>query len=146
MSAGPIDPTDVLAVILMIIHAMRRSDIRATDFRAFPDIPPAVFESWKTAALAPKNLAVNACFAKFMLNSIWFFGFRRVVPPRPLAAVGALLFFGWVIALVIAWRRGRKVARAAQRLGIVIGRRLDGPRGPSAGVSSSSSDSEGSSP
>jgi hypothetical protein len=119
-----IDPTDVVAVVLMAIFSMRRMDIRATDVRAFPGVSLAAFDDWKRRALAARAITINACFAKFALNSIWFFGFRNVVPRRLLMAGGIVLFVGWIAALMYAWWRFSQAKADGTRLGIVIGRRI----------------------
>ena len=125
MKPGPtIDPTDILAIVLMAIFSMRRMDVRATDFRAFPHLVREAFDGWKARALGAKDLQVNACFAKFAINSVWFFGFRNRVAPRLLMAVGALLFFGWIAALLWGGGAPRMHRERHERLGIVLGRRL----------------------
>src|SRR5581483_8481903 len=77
-----IDPTDILALVLMGLFAMRRINIRGTDARAFPEVPPEAFRAWQTRADRAKGVAIHTCFAKFATNSIWFFVFgRRVILP-----------------------------------------------------------------
>jgi len=119
-----LDPTDILAIVLMAIFSMRRAEIRMTDARAFPNVPPPVFEAWKRRALGAKSVSINACFAKFALNSAWYFGFRTRVPPLVLVRGGLLVFFGWIVALLVAWLLSSRAAEEARRLGIVVGRKL----------------------
>ncbi|HVW24587.1 MAG TPA: hypothetical protein VHC69_04425 [Polyangiaceae bacterium] len=122
----PIDPTDILALVLMGMFAMRRINIRGTDARAFPSVPSAAFELWQTRADRAKGIAIHACFAKFVLNSIWFFVFgRRVILPV-LATGGWILFLGWVAAMMYAWWRASSAQSLAEALGIVPGTRFAG--------------------
>jgi len=118
------DPTDIIALVLMAMFAMRRVEVRSTDPRAFPSVSPADFDAWKAAALHARNVSVNACFFKLFVNTVWFFGFRNHVVPKVLQTGGALIFFGWIAALVYAWWRASTARGRAEVLGIVIGRRL----------------------
>jgi hypothetical protein len=119
-----IDPTDIVALVLMALFAMRRIEVRSTDPRAFPDVPAAEFEAWKARALRAPTLAVNACFAKFFLNTVWFYGMRSHVPARALVTFGAVLFFGWIATLAYAFWLSSGAKAMAKRLGIVVGRRM----------------------
>lgn len=129
MNAG-IDPTDILALVLMAIFAMRRMDVRATDPRCFPGVSRSDFDTWKGEALRARSLSINACFAKFVLNNIWFFGFRHRVITPVLATGGWIVFLGWVFAMSYAWWLSSSAKSKAERLGIVVGRRIiEEPRG-----------------
>ena len=119
-----IDPTDIVALVLMALFAMRRIEIRTTDPRAFPDVPAAEFEAWKARALRGPSVSVNACFAKFFLNNVWFYGMRSQVPAKVLVAFGAVLFFGWIATLAYAFWLSSGAKAMAKRLGIVVGRRI----------------------
>jgi hypothetical protein len=122
----PIDPTDILALVLMALFAMRRINIRGTDARAFPAVPKGAFEAWQFRADRAKSIAIHACFGKFVLNSIWFFVFgRRVILPV-LATGGWLIFLGWVAVLMYAWWLASSAQSLAEAVGIAPGRRLVG--------------------
>ena len=118
------DPTDILALVLMAIFSVRRSEAKATEARAFPDVPPAAFEAWKSLVLRSRGLVAHASLAKVALNSGWYFLFRDRVPPKVLATVGLLLFLAWAAALIVALWLGLRAGRMASRFGIVEGRRL----------------------
>lgn len=120
----PIDPTDILVLVLMGLFAMRRINIRGTDARAFPGVPAEAFEVWQARADRAKSIAIHVCFAKFALNSIWFFVFgRRVILPV-LATGGWLIFLGWVAGMMYAWWRASSAQSLAEALGIVPGKRF----------------------
>jgi hypothetical protein len=122
----PIDPTDILALVLMGLFAMRRINIRGTDARAFPGVPSGAFQAWQARADRAKGIAIHACFAKFALNSIWFFVFgRRVILPV-LATGGWLIFLGWVAVLMYAWWLASSAHSLAEALGITPGKRFVG--------------------
>lgn len=119
-----IDPTDILALVLMAIFAMRRMDVRATDPRCFPSVPREAFEAWKGEALRARALAINACFAKFATNNLWYFVFRHRVIPPVLATGGWVVFLGWIFGMSYIWWLSSQAKSKAERLGIVVGRRL----------------------
>jgi hypothetical protein len=119
-----IDPTDILALVLMAIFAMRRMDVRATDPRCFPRVSRSDFDAWKEEALRARTLSINACFAKFAANNVWYFGFRHRVIPPVLASGGWIVFLGWVFGMTYIWWLSSGAKSKAERLGIVVGRRI----------------------
>jgi hypothetical protein len=125
-----VDPTDIAALVVMALFAIRRMEVRTTDPRAFPDVKRADFDAWKARALHARNVQVNACFGKFFLNNAWFYGMRSLVSARLLVAGGAVLFFAWLALLAYAWWVSSHANTRAKRLGIVVGRRMvEVPRG-----------------
>ena len=128
MKPGLIDPTDVLALVFMAVFSMRRINVRATESRAFPQVPIGAFEAWKAHAIRARSLSIHACFLKFALNSVWLYGFGpRVIPPV-LVTGGWLIFLGWIAAMMYAWWRASAAQAEADRLGIVAGMRAAPPR------------------
>ena len=119
-----VDPTDLGALILMALYAIRRMEIRSTDARAFPDVPAADFEAWKSKALHGRSVAVNASFAKFFLNNLAYYGLRSFVPAEIIWKIGPALLVGWLVALGYAYYVSASAAAMAKRLGIVIGRHV----------------------
>jgi hypothetical protein len=114
----------------MALLSIRRVELKATDARAFPGVARADFDGWFSAALHAKNLSVNACFFKFVLNNAWFYACRTRVSPRTLVAGGAAIFFGWLGLLAYSFWLSSRAKRRAEGLGIVVGRRLvEGPDG-----------------
>jgi hypothetical protein len=123
-----IDPTDVIALVLMALLSIRRVELKGTEARAFPGVAQTDFDGWFSAAVHARSLSINACFLKFVLNNAWFYAFRNRVSPRTLASGGAAVFFGWLILLGYSFWLSSRAKRRADALGIVIGRRLvEGP-------------------
>jgi hypothetical protein len=123
MKPGLIDPTDVLALVLMAVFSMRRINVRGTEAAAFPQVPIGAFEAWKAHALRARSVSIHACFLKFALNSVWLFGFGpRVIPPV-LVTGGWLIFLGWIAAMMYAWWLASAAQAEADHLGIVAGMR-----------------------
>ncbi|HEX7669143.1 MAG TPA: hypothetical protein VF395_06160 [Polyangiaceae bacterium] len=119
-----IDPTDVVALVLMALLSMRRIELKGTDARAFPRVDRAAFDRWFSAAVSAKNLSVNACFLKFVLNSAWFYGFRGRLPAALLSKGGVAIFFGWLALLAYSFFLSSRAKRQGDALGIVVGRRI----------------------
>lgn len=133
MKPGLIDPTDVLALVLMAIFSIRRINVRATEAGAFPQVPIGAFEAWKAHADKARSVSIHACFLKFALNSVWLFGFGpRVIPPV-LATGGWVIFLGWIAAMMYGWWLASSAQAEADHLGIVVGvRRTPGSAGEGA--------------
>ena len=122
-----IDRSDILVLVIMALFTLKRMDVRSTDPRSFPGVPAAEFDAWKALALRSRSISVNACFAKFALNSVWFYGFgARVIPPV-LATGGWVIFLGWIFAMTYAWYLASTAEGEAERLGIIVGKRFAQP-------------------
>jgi hypothetical protein len=127
MSSGfTIDRSDVLVLVIMALFTLKRIDVRATEPSAFPGVPGPEFDAWKALALRSRSFSINACFLKFALNSVWFYGFGPHVIPPVLATGGWLIFLGWIFAMTYAWWLASMAEGQAARLGIVAGRRPPG--------------------
>ena len=127
---GPVDITDILALVVLVLASMRRLNVKIAEAADYPHVSERAFLQWKERALAAYGLVVQASFLKVVLNTIWYYGARTLVPPPALAIGGALLFVGWVIALTMAWRRATAARIRQAELGIVLRGRTDQPAGP----------------
>ena len=119
-----IDPTDVIALVLMALLSIRRVELRGTDPRAFPRVDRALFDRWFSSALGARNLSVNACFLKFVLNNAWFYGLRGRVSAPLLSRGGVAIFFGWLLLLAYSFVLSSRAKWQGDALGIVVGRRI----------------------
>jgi hypothetical protein len=129
------DPTDLVAIVLLVIFSLRRLDVKATDPRAFPTVTAANFDQWRARALRCKSIAINACFLKVAANLAWFYFARAHVPRSVLAVGGFTIFAGWVLALTYAWWLSSSTKMLAAQLGIVVGKRVTTGTGSSSGAS-----------
>lgn len=121
------DPTDILALVLMALFVVRRMEIRGTEGEAFRRVPPSEFAAWQSMAIRARSVAVNACFLKVFLNVIWYFALRRQTGSHLLQIGGLLIFVGWIAGLIGSSWLSYRARKVADRLGIVIGRRLSAP-------------------
>jgi hypothetical protein len=127
---GPVDLTDILALVVVVLASLRRLDVKVAQHVDHPRVPGPAFDAWRQAALGAYSLAIHASLLKVILNNLWFYVGRRFVPHPLLAAGGATLFIAWVVALTIAWRRATTARLRQAELGIVMRGRRDAPRGP----------------
>lgn len=119
----PIDPTDIIALVVLVIASLRRLDVKVTERAAFPAVGDDAFRTWRERAEGAYALVVRASMLKIFLNNLWFFGMRRAIAPQLLAVGGALIFIGWVVAVTVAWRRSSSARRRQAELGIVLRRK-----------------------
>ncbi|HEX4478954.1 MAG TPA: hypothetical protein VH142_27915 [Polyangiaceae bacterium] len=124
MSSALVDPTDILALVIMMIFSLQRLEIKSTEGRAFPAVPLPAFERWRDLAVRAKNIAIVACILKFVLNWSWFFGFRSRVAPGVLRAGGLIMFLSWIGVLSYSLWLSSTARNQSRRFGIVVGRRL----------------------
>jgi hypothetical protein len=117
---GPIDITDILALVVLVLASMRRFSVRVAEAESYPHLPVATFDAWRNGAMAAYGLAVQASFLKFSLNTVWYYGGRHWVPTPVLAMGGAILFVAWAVALTVAWRRSTTSRLQQAALGIVL--------------------------
>lgn len=99
---SPIDMLDILAVILGIIYSLRRQWVARRDVEDFPGVEEALFTRWKAAARKAYALLANACFAKLILDLLWFYGGPRLgVAGEVQRYVAMSIDVSWLVAL--AW-------------------------------------------
>lgn len=111
----------------MALFVVRRMDVRATEAEAFPRVPPSDFSAWQSMAVRARSVAVNACFLKVFLNVIWYFALRNHTSSRLLQVGGVTIFVGWIAGMIWSSWLSFRARAVADRLGIVIGRRLAAP-------------------
>lgn len=109
---------DILAALIMSLIMMRRLEVLSVQASENPNVPPEDLDKWRSMALAGYNLGALACLAKVVLNVAWFWLWRSYENPWPLRLGGLAFFLGWVVALVVAWRRTTEARGLRQRLGI----------------------------
>lgn len=95
---------DIFAALFLSLIMFRRLEVLTIHADDNPHVPPAQFAAWRAMALKGYRVGAIACAAKVVLNQGWFHLFKdgsAVV----LAVGGFLIFAGWVVTLVWAWRR-----------------------------------------
>jgi hypothetical protein len=124
---------DIFAAFMSVLIMMRRIEIKAADATQNPSVPAERFEAWKALALRAHNQGAIACFAKVVLSQACYqlgMNLRVDVFWRPILGelrvfqLGAfLIFVGWTIALIWAWKIGTDARHMRLSLGIQLRRR-----------------------
>lgn len=115
-------PLDIIAVLLGIFLALRRSDIRAEDPTAHPGVSAPDFERWRTLAIAAYTLGTRACFAKVLVDFAFLALLRRITLELGLQrTLGVSLDLAWVVAMVTVWVLARRARRFGESVGIQLG-------------------------
>ena len=118
---SPLDPTDLLAVIILAFVSMRRLSVKVMEAESYPHVPRREFTQWREQTLKAHAIVALACLLKVVVNNAWYFGARGRVSPPVLASVGIVLFLLWAVALIVGWYRAARASQRRAELGILPG-------------------------
>lgn len=93
---------DIVAALILTLCMMRRLEVLGAGYEQNAHVRQADFEAWRDGSIAAYNLCAIACVVKVLLSAGWFI---LAAPPPWLQIGGAAIFVGWVVAMVVAWRR-----------------------------------------
>lgn len=115
-------PFDIVAILVGIFLALRKSDVRAEDHGRHPQVALADFDRWRERALRAYTIGIRACFLKVVAD----FAFLALLQRYPFElTLQRSLGFGldslWVIALSACWIASRRARRLADQLGMDLG-------------------------
>jgi hypothetical protein len=116
-------PFDIVAILLGIFLALRKSDVRAEDHARHPRVALADFDRWREAAIRGYTIGIRVCFAKVLLD----FGFLAVLQHFAMdlglqRGIGVSLDLMWIAGLVACWVSSRRAQRLAERSGVDLTR------------------------
>jgi hypothetical protein len=112
-------PLDLIAVLLGIFLAIRKSDIRAEDRARHPRVRPEDFALWQSRAVAAYTLGIRACFLKVLTDFAFLAVLRRVSLDLWLQrTLGVTLDLAWILAMIACWLLARRARRFARTAGI----------------------------
>ena len=121
-------PFDIVAILLGIFLALRKSDVRAEDSGRHPRVALADFDRWRNAALSAYSLGTFACFAKVIVDFGFLALLQHFAMQLPLQrGIGVSLDVLWMGALFACWLRARRARRLAEDLGIDLARSAPPP-------------------
>lgn len=121
---------DVLAALILSLAMMRRIEVRTAKAERYPEVPVESFEAWRRRALRAYDLVAAASLLKVALNVGWYSLATKLRVGTPwLQLPGLLIFLGWIIAMVVAWKLGTDARHERLRLGIDLKRRASSARG-----------------
>jgi hypothetical protein len=115
-------PFDIIAILLGIFLALRKSDVRAEDSGRHGRVAIADFDRWRNEAMRAYSIGIRACFAKVLAD----FSFLAFLQHYPMdltlqRSIGVGLDVLWVAALIACWVSARRARRLAEQLGIDLG-------------------------
>lgn len=118
---------DVIAAILAVVYTLRKLDAKRPSAQDYPAVAPERFAAWQRRELFALNLGSGACALKTLLGVFeYLYGPRIAAWAAPsgrvqwVYGVSALLFVGWLLALVIAFILARRARKEREALGIQL--------------------------
>jgi hypothetical protein len=112
---------DIVAALILSFMMFRRMETLAVRREDNPHVSDADFATWRTMAVSGYTRVSIASFAKVLLSVIWFQTFQNT--NIVLQAGGLVIFVGWVVVSVMAWRTITEAA--ARRRELKIGHKKD---------------------
>ncbi len=115
---------DILAALILSLAMLRRLDVRNSQPGAHRAVSESDFQRWRSLALRAYNQIAVASAAKVVLSVGWFaVGLKLGVPAPWFQLGGFVVFLGWALVLVWAWKIATDARHLRLQLGIVVGRR-----------------------
>lgn len=115
----PFDVLDLLAVIVGVLHTVRKLDVMKRRAQDFPHVDPKDFADWQERERAAYALGSWACFAKILLDpALWLLAPKLGLSPTTVRVLGATIDFGWFALVMLAMLRASRARRRRNELGI----------------------------
>lgn len=115
---------DILAALILSLTMVRRLEARTANHAQNPAVPLERFEEWRSLALRAYAMVAIACAAKVALSLGWYAVALRFQVAAPWFQLGGLLVFvGWAITLIWAWKIATDARYLRLQLGIQLRRR-----------------------
>lgn len=115
---------DILAALILSLAMVRRLEVRTANHAQNPTVPLEGFEKWRSLALRAYAMIGVACAAKVALSLGWYAVALKLGVATPwFQLVGLLVFLGWAITLIWAWKVATDARYLRVQLGIQLRRR-----------------------
>jgi hypothetical protein len=110
---------DIFAALILSLVMMRRIEVKTTRAEHNPTVPPEKFADWRARSLRVHDWV--AWLAKIIGGVGWYLGAVQVRIGVPWFQLGGMLvFMGWLLSLVWAWRAATDAAQLRRQLGIQL--------------------------
>src|SRR5262245_37062092 len=97
-------PLDIVAILLGIFLALRKSDVRAEDSARHPRVALADFDRWRNEAIRAYTIGIRVCFFRVLLDFAFLALLQRQAFDLGLQrAIGVSIDLLWGGALVACW-------------------------------------------
>ncbi|HET9959599.1 MAG TPA: hypothetical protein VFQ61_34140 [Polyangiaceae bacterium] len=116
-------PFDIIAILLGLFFALRKSDVRTEELSRHPRANAADFERWQALAFSAYTFGARICFAKVMADVVFLTILRQVTPPLNVQrTIGVSMDLAWMAAVAFTFIRARRARRFAEQHGIDLRR------------------------
>jgi hypothetical protein len=117
----PFDVLDLLAVIVGVLHTMRKLDVMKRRAEEYPEVAVEDFAAWQASERAAYALGSWASFLKLVLDPMLLFLAPKLALSAPVVrGLGATIDIGWAVLVLVAMLRAGRARRRRQELGIVL--------------------------
>lgn len=117
----PFDVLDLLAIIVGVLHTVRKLDVTKRRAEDFPHVPRPDFEAWRESERAAYSLGSWASFLKILLDpALLLLAPKLALGGGTLRALAASIDIGWAVAVVLAMLRAGQARRRREELGISL--------------------------
>jgi hypothetical protein len=125
---------DILAALILSLAMLRRLEVRSARAADQAGVPEAEFQRWRSLALRGFDQVAVACALKVVLSVGWYMLALRLSVPAPWFQLGGfVVFLGWALTMIWAWKIATDARYLRMQLGIVVRRRSAPPRSGEAG-------------
>lgn len=114
---------NVVAVIIGILHTVRRLDVTRRRHEDYPHVSAEDFQAWRDRERLAYTVGSWACFAKVIVGSLflWYASNGAPLSWGWVRVIGGGIDIGWLLAIVWAMLAAARARRRREELGIVLG-------------------------
>lgn len=117
----PFDMLDLLAVVVAVLHTVRKLDVMKRRAEDQPGVSAPDFLAWQQSERAAYALGSWASFLKLVLDpALLLLAPKLSLSAGALRALGATIDLSWVAAVIVATVRASRARRRRYELGIVL--------------------------
>jgi len=128
---------DILAALILSLVMMRRIEVKTAQAEQNPAVLPEKFADWRARALRAHDWVAWSSLAKIVGSVGWYAAAVQLGVGAPwFQLVGVLVFMGWLVSLVWAWKAATDAAILRRQLGIQLRARGARRSEPDPGASS----------
>jgi hypothetical protein len=109
---------DIIYLILGVLFSMRQLEVSMRLATNYPNTTEADFDRWKRTAVLAYRTGAWTCFGKVLLDIVFAYGLRTVLPPMVLMTFGITLEIGAIVLVAYAIVRIRRSRVLAREFGI----------------------------